>query len=245
MRFRRLLTTIVVVAAASTASTAALALTAGQQLALSATSRAAPDALPDAARPSAQSDMPQSRFRAALEAWEHQDYPAAAQSIREVESWIRLETAQAVGEGRQALDASSAELDSLATALERGKHETREAIERRFAKAEHALALSHRANAASAWAKDSLHLASSELRAAGKGLAAAANWAGSGVNAAVVKADTMSEALANKIAAGENRTRREVASAFEALGHALDALGNAIGAKTKALPFEHRRGAEN
>ena len=180
MKFGCLLKPSIAIAIAA-ASTAALALTAGQGANLSVPSQAAPNAHPEVGKPSIPSDSPRSRFRTALHAWEQREYPAAAQSLREAESWIRVETTQAIGEGRLALDA-----------------------------------------------------AGTDLSAAGSGLVAAASWAGSGVNAAVVRVDAMSEALANEIAAGENWTRKEVASAFEALGYALDTLGNAIAAPAAA-----------
>lgn len=177
---------------------------------------------------------PQRHFSAAIEALAQKHYEEAATEIRKAESFVLLEARRSSGDLRRTLEQASAELESFARALDDGTGHAMTAMTHTFANAEHALALSHQANAARGLTDKSLRLAGAELRAAAQGLKSSALWAGTELNGAVVKVDEESQALADKLSAGEHWSDSEVAKAFHALGSALDELGAAIGSRMKA-----------
>ena len=100
-----------------------------------------------------------------------------------------------------------------------------------FARANHALALAHRAEAAESWTRKDYNKAGSDLKAAARDLESAASWAGAKAKAGASGAVADTEALGDKLATGATWTSDEVGQGFDVLGHALDKLGHKIGAK--------------
>lgn len=180
---------------------------------------------------------PQRHFLAAADAYAKKDYKTAANQVRKGASYVRLESARAVGDVKKGLDAAGAELDRTADALDKGAVKTDKSMDKSFADAEHALALAHRAKAAESWTDKAYDQAGYELKAAAQGLESSAAWTGSEAKGAAASAAADANALGDKLANGGVWAKDEVAKAFDSLGHAIDKLGGTIGSKSKAAPF--------
>lgn len=181
---------------------------------------------------------PQRHFMGAVAAYAKKDSEAAAADIRAATGYLRLEAGRATGDAQQELDNSVAQLDTLAASVEKGAVKDEHSMTGAFARADHALALEHRSNAAEAWARKEYDKAGNELKAAADGLQSSARWVGgeAGASMSATVADT--RALGDKLAAGGNWTRAEVAKGFESLGNGINALGRKIGGTEKASPFD-------
>ena len=182
-------------------------------------------------------DEPQRHFGAAAEAVAKKDYKAAAAEVRKGESYLRLESARAVGDVKKELNAADAQLDKMARGLDKGVIETETQMHKSFADANHALALAHRAKAAESWSAKTYDQTGYELKAAAQDLESAAAWTGAEAKTAAAGATADARALGDKLASGGVWAKDEVAEGFESLGTALDKLGSSIGAKAKAAPL--------
>ncbi len=183
------------------------------------------------------SEEPQRHFADAVAAYAKKEYKAAATDIRKATSYLRLEAGRATGEAKQELDSSVAQLGTLAASVEKGAVKDAQSMVKAFAKANHALALEYRSEAAESWARKEFDKAGYELKAAAHGLESAAGWAGGEVKAGASAAVADTRALGDKLASGATWTRDEVAKGFEALGNSINALGQKIGSTKKASPF--------
>ncbi len=185
-----------------------------------------------------QTEKPQQHFGSAVESYAKKDYKTAATEIRKATGYMRLEADRTTGAGKQALDGSVAELDKLATSIEKGTGEKEKVMDKAFAHANHALALAHRTEAAESWVHKEYEKAGYELKAAAYDLESAAGWAGQETKAgtSAVVADT--RALGGKLSSGAAWTRDEVGKGFESLGNALNELAHKIGAKQQATPVK-------
>jgi hypothetical protein len=184
------------------------------------------------------SEEPQRHFGAAVEAYAKKDYKAAAAEVRKAAAYVRLEAARATGEAAKGLDTARGDLEKTAQALDKGALKTEKAMDQVFARANHALAIAHRTKAAESWARKAYDLAGYELKAAAQGLDSAASWVGGEAKGAASAAATDARAVGDKLASGGVWAKDEVAKGFESLGSALNKLGQSIGTKTKASPFD-------
>lgn len=183
-------------------------------------------------------EEPQRHFGAAVEAYAKKDYKAAAAEVRKAASYIRLEAARATGEVKKGLDTANADLEKTAATLDKGALKAEKDLDKAFASANHALALAHRARAAESWARKAYDQAGYELKAAAHGLESAAAWTGTEAKGAASTAAADARAVGDKLASGGVWAKDEVAKGFESLGSGLNKLGQAIGAKSKASPFD-------
>lgn len=184
------------------------------------------------------SEEPQRHFGAAAEAYAKKDYKAAAAEVRKAASYVRLEAARATGDVKKGLDGAAADLARVATALDKGTLKAEKDLVTAFAKADHALALGHRARAAESWARKAYDQMGYELKAAAHGLESGAAWAGKEAKAAASATAADARAVGDKLVSGGVWAKDEVAKGFEALGSGLNKLGQVIGAKTKAAPVQ-------
>lgn len=182
------------------------------------------------------SEEPQRHFGDAIEAYAKKDYQAAATEIRKATSYARLEAGRATDGAKQALQISVAKLRHLADSVEKGAVKDEKGLHKAFIRANHALALAHRAEAAESWARKEYDKAGYELKAAAHGLESAAGWAGAEAKAGASAAVADTKALSDKLASGATLARDEVAMSFEALGNAINALGQKIGSNRTAAP---------
>ena len=126
----------------------------------------------------------------------------------------------------------------LRQALDKGALKGQKDMETSFASANHALALAHRARAAESWARKSYDQVGYELKAAAQGLESGAAWAGNEAKAADSGASADARAIGDKLASGGVWAKDEIAKGFESLGSGLNKLGQSIGSRSKASPFD-------
>ncbi|HQR20594.1 MAG TPA: hypothetical protein PLE54_09755 [Burkholderiaceae bacterium] len=184
------------------------------------------------------SEEPQRHFTDAIAAYARKDYKAAATDIRKAISYLRLEANRATGAARQELASSVAQLDTLAAAVAKGALKDEQSMTKAFARADHALALAHRSNAAESWARKEYDKAGYELKAAAHGLEGAAGWVGREATAGATATVAEAQAVGDKLVSGASWTRDEVAKGFESLGNGINAVGQKIGGTKKASPFD-------
>ena len=183
-------------------------------------------------------EEPQRHFGAAIEAYAKKDYKAAATEVRKAASYVRLEAARAAGDVKKGLDMANADLEKTAAALDKGAVRVQRDMEKTFAGANHALALAHRARAAESWARKSYDQVGYELKAAAHGLESGAGWVSNEAKAATSAATADARAIGDKLASGGVWAKEEIAKGFEALGSGLNKLGQSIGSRNKASPFD-------
>jgi hypothetical protein len=83
---------------------------------------------------------PHKQFQASLKALAEKDYERAAAEIHRGEAVVEQAAARAAGDARAALEASAAELKTLAAEVGSGAVHEKRSLESAFARAEHALA---------------------------------------------------------------------------------------------------------
>jgi hypothetical protein len=177
-------------------------------------------------------EEPQRHFTNAVANYARKDYRAAATDIRKATSYLRLEAGRATGEPKLELERSVAQLDTLATSVEKGAVKDEHAMANAFASADHALAVEHRAKATESWARKDYDKAGYELKAAAFGLESAASWTGGEAEAGASATVAEARALGEKLASGSAWTRDEVTKGLDALGHSIDELGHKISRAT-------------
>jgi hypothetical protein len=184
------------------------------------------------------SEEPQRHLGAAVEDYARKDFHAAAAELRKASAYLRLETARSTGDARAGLVDAGAAVDRSARALEQGTLKDAQALEQVVVRADHALAVAHRAHAAEAWSHKAYDSAGYELKAAAHAVQGAATWCEDKIKSAASAAATGARDIGDKLASGGVWARDEVAKGFDGLGHALDDIGHAIGVKHKAAPFD-------
>lgn len=188
------------------------------------------------AAPAPAPEASQLHFGRAAEAFARKDYTTAAIEIRKATGYMRVEASRVTGNARQEINSSVSELDRLAASVEKGGVKDEKSMDTAFARADHALALAHRTEAAESWTRKQYSRAGHELKAAGHDLESAASWAGAQAKAGTSGAVAGTEALGDKLATGATWTGDEVGRGFHVLGHALNQLGREIAAKQRAAP---------
>ncbi|HYL88577.1 MAG TPA: hypothetical protein VEU32_07395 [Burkholderiales bacterium] len=176
-------------------------------------------------------------FGRATDAFAKKDYKAAASEIREAAAALRAEAKHAGAGARRELDRSVAELGRLAGSVEKGAVKSEKTLQADFARANHALALEHRAQAAEAWSRNQYEETGRAMQSAAGDLENAASWAGGEAKSAAAASVAEARTLGGKLASGATRASNEVGKALESLGHGIDAVGRKVGSHAKAQPF--------
>ena len=159
-------------------------------------------------------------------------YPKASKELRETATLLRVEVDRTEGEAKSALSKSSAELDSIADDLKQGTAKSERETKNAFARAQHALAVEHQANAVSAWSERQGEKAAKELRLSAEAFENAAEWSGkelsTGTRAALRDIDVATEEVAD----GAKRAGKDVESAVSKMGSEVKNLGRRLSGKT-------------
>lgn len=181
---------------------------------------------------------PRRHFDSALALAAKQDYKDAAIETRRGAAYVRLEAARATGRAKAALDSAATSLERSARRLDTGSLKSTSTLQQDYARADHALALGHRAKAAEAWSRKAYEQAGYELKAAGQGVSDAAGWSSDEVKTQAASAALEARTTGDKLARGGVWVRDEVARAFDLLGQAIDRVGATVGSKTKSQAFD-------
>ena len=113
-------------------------------------------------------EEPDQHFHNAHDAFLNRKFKDTAEEIRKGEAFVKMEEVRASGDAKRSLDASTRELSQLADKTSKGEIKDVKSLDNVFARAEYALALSHRAKAAEGWASKDQTKVGYELRAAAK-----------------------------------------------------------------------------
>jgi len=188
-------------------------------------------------------EEPQRHFTDAAADYAAKEYKAAAADVRKAVAYLRLEAARASGDPKRELRSSVTELDRLAATLDKGAVKDEKKMDMDFAKANHALALEHRAKAAESWARKDYDQVGYDLKAAAHGLESSARWLGGEASAGAADTVADTRVLGDKLASGATWTREELSKGFESLGEGINALGQRIGGTRVAAKFHLENGA--
>lgn len=176
-------------------------------------------------------------FGSAIDAFAKKDYKGAASEIREAAAALRAEAKHARAGAKRELDRSAAELEKLAGSVEKGAVKSETTLKTDFARANHALALEHRAKAAASWGRRQYGEAGRDLQVAAGDLENAASWIGAQAKSAASAGIADARTVGGKLASGATWASNEVGKAFESLGHGIDAVGRKVGSHAKAQRF--------
>lgn len=178
-------------------------------------------------------DEPNTHFQAAHDSFLSKEYKKASEEIRKGTAFVVKEEGSAIAKAKQDLGASERELQRLAREVEQGSVQDVKRLDNAFARAEGALALSHRIKANEAWDKKELTKIESELKAGATHVENAASWVGTEAKAAAETAIRDTRSVAAKLTEGTGYATEEVGKAIDSLGKAIDDLGHKIAPANK------------
>ena len=178
----------------------------------------------------APANEPEEHFRKARESFLKKDFKAAAAEIRKGEAILKSETRHATEEAKEALTASSRELETLAQGVEKGTVTSTQELRRAFARADLALAKQHYQKAAASWSKKEIKKAGHELKAAANDVELASAWGGHKLEATTAAVIKDARAVAAKLIEETSRTTDEVSKGLDAVGKEIGKLGEQMAA---------------
>jgi hypothetical protein len=170
-------------------------------------------------------------FQKARKDYLQKDMKAASEEVHKAAEWVKSEAAAAKGKGREALAASSRELEKLSGELKKGTVKSVKEIEMAFARAYNAVATNSHVKSAEAWSKTESKKAGEELDTAADALEKAYTWAGQEVKAGTQKAISASKELSVKLKEGARQASDETGKALKELGQEISAFGKRITSK--------------
>jgi hypothetical protein len=173
-------------------------------------------------------EEPDQHFKNAHDAFLSRDFKKTTEEIRKGEAFVKLEDARATGDAKRSLDASSRELAQLAGEASRGEVKDVKSLDNAFARADYALALSHRAKASEGRASKDATKAGYELRAAANYLEQGASRAGSDVESGVSAGVKDTREVAGKLIQGTSVAADDVDKAMETVGQEIGVLGKKV-----------------
>jgi hypothetical protein len=173
-------------------------------------------------------DEPDEHFRKARESFLRKDVKAAAAEIRKGAVLLKLKAGHAPEEAKEALAASSRELETLARALEQGTVASTQDLRRAFARADRALAEQRYQRAAESWSKKEIKNAGHELKAAANHVKMTVAWAGHKLEATTAALVKEARATAAKLEQATGSTTDEFGKGLHGVDNAIEKLGKQI-----------------
>ncbi|MGE5304309.1 MAG: hypothetical protein ACM3TN_13435 [Alphaproteobacteria bacterium] len=173
-------------------------------------------------------DETEKHFRNARESFLKKDARAAAAEIRKGAVLLELEAGHAKGKVKEALAASSHELQKLAQGVENGTVTSTQDLRRAFARADRALAEQHYQSAAESWSKKEIKKAGRELKAAANHVELAVAWADHRLDSTTAAVIKDARAVAAKLSEKAGWTKDEVVKGMHGVGNEIEKLGKQI-----------------
>jgi hypothetical protein len=173
-------------------------------------------------------DEPEDHFRKARESFLKKDASAAAAEIRKGARTLELEAGHAKGKVKEALAASSHELETLAQGVEKVTITSTQDLRRAFARADRALAEEHYQKAAESWSKKEIKNAGHELKAAANHVEMAVAWADHKLDSTTAAVIKDARAVAAKLSAKAGWSKDEVVKGLHGVGNEIEKLGKQI-----------------
>ncbi len=171
-------------------------------------------------------------FQKAKQDYLQKDMKAASEEVHKAAAGMKAEAAAAKGKGKEALAASSRELDKLAGELKKGTVKSVKEIEMAFARAYNALATNSQLQSAEAWTKKEYKKAGEKLEAAVDELEKGLAWAGQKAQAGTQKVIDESRELSGKMKEGTAKASEEVSKTMKDMENEIKALGRRISGKS-------------
>lgn len=169
-------------------------------------------------------EEPDQHFQKARDAFLKRNVKNTAEEIHKGEAFVKLEEVRANGEAKRSLDASTRELSQLADETSKGEIKDVKSLDKVFARADYALALSHRTKAAEGWASKDPTKAGYELRAAAKYLEQGASRAGGDVESGFSAGVKDAHEVAGKLIQGAKVANGDVDKAMETVDRGIGML---------------------
>ena len=173
-------------------------------------------------------EEPDRHFKSAHDAFLNRDFEKTAAEIRKGEAFVKLEDVRATGDAKRSLNASTRELTQLAGEASKGEVKDVKSLDNAFARADYALAISHRAKASEDWASKDETKAGYELRAATNYLEQGASRTGGDVETAVSAGVKDTREIAGKLIQGASVATDDVGKAMDTVGQEIDTLGKRV-----------------
>lgn len=174
-------------------------------------------------------DVPGQHFQNAHENFLKRDTKATASEIRKGAAFLGREAEHGAGETKKALIDSARELERLAGDVEKGRVTSAKKLEEAFARADHALAQHHLAQATKAWAKRENAKTGEALKAAGVYLEHGLAWTGRKTETGTEDVLHHSRVLAGKLIEGTGWVPEEVGKGLQSVGNEIDKFGKRVG----------------
>lgn len=174
-------------------------------------------------------DVPGQHFQKAHENFIKRDTKATASEIRKGAGFLATEAQHATGETKKGLEASARELERLANDVEKGTVSSVKKLDETFARADHALARYHLAQATNAWAKRENAKTGEALRSASTYLEHGLAWTGRKAETGTEDVIHHSRVLAGKLIEGTGWVPEEVGKGIQSVGNEIDKLGQKVG----------------
>jgi hypothetical protein len=175
------------------------------------------------------STVPDQHFQKAHENFVKRDTKATASEIRKGAGYLKREAENGAGETKKALTASATELERLAGDVEKGTVTSVKMLDDGFARADHALARHHLAQATNAWSKRENAKTGEALRLAGAHLEHGLSWTGRKAETSTEDVIHHSRVLAGNLITGTGWVPEEVGKGIQSVGNEIDKLGQRVG----------------
>jgi len=173
-------------------------------------------------------EEPDQHFRNAHDAFLSRNLKKTAEEIRKGEAFVKMEEVRASGDAKRSLDTSTQELAQLAGEVSKGEVKDVKSLDQAFARADYALALSHRAKASEGWAKKDATKTGYELRAAADFLEQGASRAGGDAESGVSVGVKDTRELSGKLIHGVSVATDDVGKVMETIGQEIGMLGKNV-----------------
>lgn len=173
-------------------------------------------------------DVPGKHFQKARQDFLKKDAKDAADEIRKGGAFLKKESERAAGEAKETLTASADETEKLAEEVEKGTVTSVKKLDESFARADHALARYHYANASESWARRETAKAGHEIKEATAYLERGLGWTGQKIESGTRTAIRDGRLVAGKLIEGTGWVPEEVGKGFEAVGREVEEFGKRV-----------------
>jgi uncharacterized protein YjbJ (UPF0337 family) len=173
-------------------------------------------------------DETEEHFHKARESFLKKDARAAAAEIREAARLLELKAGQAKGKVKEALAASSHELQKLAQGVENGTVTSTQELRRAFARANRALGERHYQSAAESWSKKEIKKAGHELKAAANHVEMAVEWADHKLDSTTAAVIKDARTVVAKLSEKAGWTKDQVVKGLHGVSNEIEKLGKQV-----------------
>jgi hypothetical protein len=194
---------------------------------------------------------PQRHFAATKAALARKDYNSARTEILKAISYLRLESARAIGGAKLALESAIAGLVPFAAPDSWRSIDWEQALADHCASANLALGVVHRRWGSESWIRGDLEAARCEFKAAADSFVSLACWVEGEIQAATCKAAHEALTIGQALSFERQLEREKIGHHVESLGRTVEALGlmidlhrSAASTKFRGSAFLSRRGME-